>query len=156
MSKASKKQTTKETKKIMEAKWGKTVIEVYNWTAFPNLLLERQQALGLDPVQMNILLVLLKRWWLSSNMPFPGRKEIANTIGRDVSTVTRQLKKMEDKGLIERESQYRNGGQISNKYNLQGLLNKLDAFAKEEKKTQKKAKDDAERKRRGHVGKSKS
>ena len=156
MSKASKKQTTKETKKIMEAKWGKAVIEVYNWTAFPNLLLERQQALGLDPVQMNILLVLLKRWWLSSNMPFPGRKEIANTIGRDVSTVTRQLKKMEDKGLIERESQYKNGGQISNKYNLQGLLNKLDAFAKEEKQAQKKIKDDAERKRRGHVGKAKS
>jgi len=152
----SKKNSKAKEKKIMEEKWGKDVIEVYNWTAFPNLLLERQQALKLDPVQMNILLVLLKRWWLSDNMPFPGRKEIANTIGRDVSTVTRQLKNMEDNGLIVRESQFKNGGQISNKYNLQGLLDKLDFFAQEEKKEQKNAKEETERKRRGHIGKSKS
>lgn len=157
MSKVKKKKgIATETKKIMTEKWGKDVIDVYNWTAFPNLLLERQQALGLDPVQMNILLVLLKRWWLSDNMPFPGRKEIANTIGRDVSTVTRQLKAMEDNGLIMRESQFKNGGQISNRYNLQGLLDKLESFAKDEKKVQKNTKDEIERKRRGHIGKNKS
>lgn len=153
MTQTEEKSSAKKTKsKIMKEKWGKDVIDVCNWTAFPNLLLERQQALKIDPVQMNILLVLLRRWWSSGNMPFPSRKEIAETIGRDASTVTRHLKKMEDDGIIKRESQYRNGGQISNKYNLQGLLDKLENYAQEEKKRQQKITKENERNRRGYTG----
>ncbi|GHY38635.1 AsnC family transcriptional regulator [Vibrio cholerae] len=48
--------------KKLNKRWGNQVIQE-GWTAIPNVLIERQQALKLNPVEMNILLVLLKFWW---------------------------------------------------------------------------------------------
>ena len=45
--------------KSLEKKWGKNVIE-QGWTGVPNTLIERQQALELSSLDVNILLVLLK------------------------------------------------------------------------------------------------
>ena len=43
----------------LEAKWGKSVLS-RGWTGVPNTLIERQQALGLSPIEVNILLILMK------------------------------------------------------------------------------------------------
>lgn len=48
--------------KSLENKWGKNVI-AQGWTGVPNTLIERQQALGLSSLDVNILLILLKYWW---------------------------------------------------------------------------------------------
>lgn len=138
--------------KALERKWGKTTLEVDGWTAIPNLLLERQQALDIDAVKLNILLVLLKHWWEKSKMPWPSRATIGEIVGRDKSTVQKHLKAMEDRGLIQRNSRYQSaGGQTSNEYDLSGLIAELKALAKAEQKERRKRAEDDARRRRGHV-----
>ena len=138
--------------KVLERKWGEAVLKVEGWTAIPNLLLERQQALGIDAVKLNILLVLLKHWWEKTQMPWPSKTTIGEIVGRDKSTVQKHLREMETKGLITRKSRYQSaGGQTSNEYNLTGLISQLTSLAKEELKERKKRNEDDARKRRGHV-----
>ncbi|MDW3150601.1 helix-turn-helix domain-containing protein, partial [Vibrio sp. 2132-1] len=76
----------------LSKRWGKEVINE-GWTAIPNTLIERQQALKLNPTEMNILLVLLKYWWEDNKSPFPSKKTIADYINRDISTVRKTKKK---------------------------------------------------------------
>lgn len=66
-------------------------------------LLEYQQALGLDALDMNILLHLAKHWWYKDNPPFPSKGSIAEHMGVDDSTVRRRIAKMEKKGFIKRK-----------------------------------------------------
>ncbi len=109
----------------LSKRWGKEVISE-GWTAIPNTLIERQQALKLSPTEMNILLVLLKYWWEDNKSPFPSKKTIADYINRDISTVRKTMKSLEDKGLIKREARfYEKGGQSSNSYDLSGLVKNL-------------------------------
>ncbi len=35
------------------------------WTAIPSIILDKQHALGLDPIDVNILLQLAKHWWFN-------------------------------------------------------------------------------------------
>ncbi|MDX6018601.1 helix-turn-helix domain-containing protein [Shewanella indica] len=138
--------------KALEHKWGKATLDVAGWTAIPNLLLERQQALGIDAVKLNILLVLLKHWWEKTKMPWPSKATIGEIVGRDKSTVQKHLKEMETRGLVKRKSRYQSaGGQTSNEYDLTGLITQLKALAKAELKEQKKRGEEDARKRRGHV-----
>jgi hypothetical protein len=44
------------------------------WTVIPNVLIERQRALGLDSLDLNILLVLASMWWDAENPPWPSKK----------------------------------------------------------------------------------
>lgn len=138
--------------KSLESKWGKSTLEVDGWTAIPNILLERQQVLGIDAVKLNILLVLLKHWWEKSNMPFPSRAKIGDIVGRDKSTVQRHIREMEERGLLKRNERYQKaGGQTSNEYDLNGLIANLQALAKKELNERKKRTEDDSRKRRGYI-----
>lgn len=150
-------QTKKQTEvtkslRVLKSKWGKETIEVDGFTAIPNILLERQQALNIDAIKLNILLVLLKHWWEKPKMPYPAKSKIADIVGRDVSTVQRQIRAMEKQGLLSRNQRYQSaGGQTSNEYDLSGLieqLHKLSVLRLKERATQK---EDDGRKRRGHV-----
>ena len=140
----------------IKQRWGNTVIEAGNgWTAIPNFLLERQQALRIDPVQLNILLVLMKYWWNRGEEPYPSKKTIAEIVNRDRDTVRKHLKDLEDKGLIERIERYKpvsdGGGQTSNEYSLEGLIKKLSELADTEVKEQKQQEETRAMKRRGRV-----
>jgi hypothetical protein len=70
----AKLQQTKEVKELRESekKWGKEVLAP-GWTLIPNILLIKQHALGLDPVDINILLQILKHWWRADEAPFPSQ-----------------------------------------------------------------------------------
>lgn len=138
--------------KALEGKWGKATLDVEGWTAIPNLLLECQQALGIDAVKLNILLVLLKHWWEKGKMPWPSKATIGEIVGRDKSTVQKHLKEMEARGLVKRKSRYQSaGGQTSNEYDLTGLISKLKDLAKKELKERKKRGEEEARNRRGHI-----
>lgn len=138
--------------KAIERKWGKTTLDEGRWTAIPNLLLERQQALGIDAVKLNILLVLLKHWWDKSNMPWPSKANIGAIVGRDKSTVQKHLKQMEELGLVKRNKRYLSaGGQTNNEYDLTGLVTQLKDLAIEKRKVRKMREEEDARKRRGHV-----
>jgi hypothetical protein len=56
-----------------ERKWTKTLMDA-GYTVIPAVILDRQQALGLDPVDVNILLQLITHWWKADNLPYPSKK----------------------------------------------------------------------------------
>lgn len=132
----------------LSKRWGAVVNE--GWTAIPNILIERQQALQLKPTEMNIILVLLKYWWEEGKSPYPSKKTIAELINRDTTTVRKSLKRLEELGYIKRESRfYEKGGQTSNEYDLSGLVNRLKKEAKEQANIKETRKSEDARRRRG-------
>lgn len=144
----AKKPSAKTGKQKFNGKWGKNVAG-FGHTAVPNILIERQQVLKLTPVQLNILLILLKHYWEEGNHPYPSRKRIAELINRDPGTVTRNIQQMEAEGLVQRVERKTDQGQTTNLYNLDGLAARLDEIAQEEMAIAKeRAKEDG-RKRRG-------
>jgi hypothetical protein len=114
-----------------EKKWTALLMEA-GWTVLPSVILERQHALGLDAVDLNIILHLARHWWYSDNPPHPSKKTIAECMGIDQSTVRRRIARMEKDGLLKRESRYdKRYGQISNCYHFEGLIKGATPFAKE-------------------------
>ncbi|RWC26801.1 MAG: hypothetical protein EOS70_30845 [Mesorhizobium sp.] len=63
-----------------EKKWTKALMAT-GWSAFPNIIIEKQQALGLDALDMNIIIHLVQYWWLPDNLPHPSVETIAKAIG---------------------------------------------------------------------------
>ena len=136
--------------RTLEAKWGKKTVKSMGWTGIPNLLIERQQALSISPLELNILIIMMKHWWESDRMPFPSKKIIAEIINRDGSTVQRAIRNMEKNGLLERIKRGNGyGGQGSNEYNLSGLISKLQVLAEEEENRQDTQRKAEGRRRRG-------
>jgi hypothetical protein len=115
-----------------EEKWTKPLMAA-GWTVIPSVILERQQALGLDPLDVNILLQLARYWWVSDNPPRPSKSAIAACVGVDVSTVRRRIARLERDGLITRQARFRggDGGQDANAYHFDGLIREALPYAEE-------------------------
>src|SRR5262245_11325892 len=73
------------------------------WTAIPSVIFEYQTRLGLDPLDINIILHLVSHWWKKDNKPYPFKVTIANRIGVDPRTVQRRIAAMERAKFIRRE-----------------------------------------------------
>jgi len=130
-----------------EKKWSKTLMQA-GWTVIPSVILERQQALGLDQLDINILLHLAKYWWYSDSPPRPSKQAIADCIGVDKSTVRRRIARMEKDGLISRVARFdKKYGQQTNSYHFDGLIKEATPFAEEEIEARKKQKADASKRR---------
>src|SRR5258708_36675551 len=97
-----------------EEKWSRTLMDA-GWTVLPSIILEKQHALGLDAVDVNILLQLARYWWFSEKPPYPSKAAIAECINIDPSTVRRHIARMEEAGFIRREARFDKqfGGQDS-------------------------------------------
>src|SRR5438132_10752435 len=102
----AKAQTQAETLRVNEKKWGKPLMEA-GWTVVPTTLLEHQQQLGLDAVDLNILLQIAKHWWYPDQAPFPGKKALADRIGKSPRTIQRRLGAMVKAKLITRKPRTR-------------------------------------------------
>jgi DNA-binding transcriptional regulator YhcF (GntR family) len=112
------------------------------WTAIPSVILDRQLALGLDAVDINILFHLAKYWWKADNHPYPSKGRIATCMGVDPSTIRRRIARMERDGLIHRRTRFHaSGGQQTNQYIFDGLIKGATPFAIEalEDRTKKRA-----------------
>jgi len=134
-----------------EEKWTKTLMEA-GWNAIPSVIIERQQALGLDAIDMNILLHLTNYWWKADNLPRPAVGTIAATIGIKPRTVQKRIAKLEADGFLTRtERRKTRYGSDTNLYSFEGLIEKCLPFAKEKlearKARDKEEKDRAVRKR---------
>jgi hypothetical protein len=132
-----------------ELKWTKQLMDA-GWTAFPSVLLERQQALGLDATDVNVLLHLIRHWWYADNLPHPSKRTIAACMGIHERTVQRRIAQMERDGLIKRVDRYDPVyGQQTNVYDLSGLIEALRPYAEEALQTRKKRQEeDAKRRTR--------
>ncbi len=151
-------QEKKEGLRSNEEKWTLPLLQA-GWSMIPNVILERQQALGLDPIDINILLHLVRHWWRPGDKPFPSKKTIAECMGVDARTVQRHIASLEKGGLIRRitrkDPRY---GQQSNIYDLSGLIEAATPYAHEAIETrQRRREEDAERRKRktARVGGSK-
>lgn len=112
-------------------KWTKTVAES-GWTSFPSVIFERQQALQLTPLDINILLHLAGNWWDPASNPFRSKKSLALAIGVHPRTIQKRIEEMERWGYIKRI--YRRAGvgdNLPNEYDLTGLIEKITPFAQE-------------------------
>lgn len=117
--------------KVNEIKWTKTLIEA-GWTVVPNVFLERQKALGLDPVDINILMHLFSYWWEPSSKPHPSKKTIASAMNIDPRTVQRHIARLEKAGLIKREQRrISKVGSKPNVYHFDGLIKEAKPYAEE-------------------------
>ena len=115
-----------------EEKWSPALMDA-GWTVLPSIILEKQHALGLDAVDVNILLQLARHWWFSDRPPFPSKATIAECMNVDPSTVRKHVARMERDGLIEREYRFKpkKGGQDTNAYHFTGLIKSATPFAEE-------------------------
>ena len=86
--------------------------------------------MGLDVVDLGIILHLVKHWWSAAEPPFPSKRRIAQAMGISERTVQRHVAEMEAKGYVTREQQ-RLGGGRPNRYHLNGLIERLMPFAEE-------------------------
>ncbi len=130
-----------------ERKWSRNIMRT-GWTAVPAVLLEKQHALSLSPIDLNILLQLMKYWWRADDPPFPSKAAIAEAIGVSSRTVQRRITYMEELGLIERRR--RRGPLGTNAIHFDGLIRELEPHAEQmvkERERRKKAKRDQRRKK---------
>lgn len=130
-----------------ERKWTETLMRA-GWTVLPSVILDRQKAFGLDALDINILLHLAKYWWFSENPPRPSKQAIAECIGVDKSTIRRRIARMENDGLISRQSRFdKKYGQQPNSYHFDGLIEAAKPYAEEAIAARDQQKDEAAKRR---------
>jgi len=83
-----------QTLKTNEEKWSPQLWKA-GWTTIPNVIIERQKALGLDALDINIIMHLATYWWTPDNKPHPSKVTIADAMQVDPRTVQRRIAKME-------------------------------------------------------------
>ncbi len=150
--KTNKAHATKELQ-VNRQKWSPVVWDA-GWTSFPSTLIEHQKALGIDPIDMNILLHLAMYWWKRDTKPFPSKSTIADALGIHPRTVQKRMAAMESVGFVRREERRVPGqGSKTNLYHLDGLIEALRPFAQQkiDVRDARKKEDDA-RKRRKRPG----
>lgn len=130
MNEAAKK-TDVEKIRVNEAKWSKPLMAA-GWTALPSVIIEKQAALGLDAINMNIIVHLSHYWWTPGNLPRPSVDTIAAAIGVKRRTVQKRIKALHELGFIERlERRATPFGSQPNLYGFKGLIEKARPFAEE-------------------------
>ena len=143
-----------ESPTAIERKFGRAIASA-GWTAVPSILLERQDALGLDATDLAILAHLFKHWWTKDSLPCPSKGTIAKRLGITSRTVQKRIARMEDEGLVARRQRPRPGKRhASNEYELAGLMKKLEPMALEaveQRKKQEAERQERLRRKRPHL-----
>lgn len=117
--------------KMSVRKWG-TEVMAAGYTLIPNVLLERQRALGLDPVDLNILLYIISHWWTADSRAFLSKETIAAAVGRSARTVQRRVNRMKNDGILSTVARFTaTGRRTANAFDLSKLATEAAPFAKE-------------------------
>ncbi len=117
--------------RVNEKKWSKLLMDA-GWNAIPNVIIEKQAALGLDAIDMNIIIHLSHYWWRPENLPHPSVETIATAIGVKPRTVQKRIKALQELGLLKREERrFTKTGSTTNLYSFEGLIKAAQPYAKE-------------------------
>jgi hypothetical protein len=120
-----------ETLKTNEEKWSKELMAA-GWTVLPSMILEKQHALGLDAIDINIIAHLSIYWWKKANLPHPSVATIAKAVGVKPRTIQKHIKAMEASGFITRHERRQAGqGSKTNLYSFEGLIKAVTPYAQE-------------------------
>ena len=123
-----------ETLRKNEAKWSKPLMAA-GWNAIPSIIIEKQEALGLDAIDMNIIVHLSSYWWTADNLPHPSVEKIAKAVGIKPRTVQKRIKALQEVGLMTREERrHTKHGSDTNLYGFNGLIEAARPFAEEKLK----------------------
>lgn len=126
--------------KVNEKKWTVPLMKA-GWSAFPSIILEKQKALGLDALDINIIMHLVQYWWEPGNHPHPSVGTIADAIQVTERTVQKRIKALQDLGLITREERrFTKQGSMTNLYKFDGLIEQATPYALEKLEEIEKAK----------------
>lgn len=131
MSAAQKPKTSNTVDKSVAAKWSAPLAKA-GWTSFPNVIFERQHALGLTPLDINILIHLAGYWWKPGEHARPSKATLAKAINVSPRTIQKRIAAMETAGFLKRI--YRKtgvGDNDTNEYDLSGLIEAATPFAEE-------------------------
>lgn len=127
--KPTAKPTFASTDKVLEAKWGKTLLAA-GFTALPDVIFRFQKALKLKPLDVVILLHLASYWWKPNENPWPAKGTIADAIDVDARTVQRHIVHMEELGYVKRiQRKAKVGDNLTNEYDLRGLVKHAEKLA---------------------------
>jgi hypothetical protein len=125
------KKAEAETLQRNEKKWTKPLMDA-GWNAIPSIIIEKQGALGLDAIDMNIIVHLSNCWWNAENLPHPSVETIAKAIGLKPRAVQKRIKALQDLGLMTRtERRKTRFGSDTNLYSFEGLIKAATPFALE-------------------------
>ena len=117
--------------RVNEKKWSKGLMDG-GWTVLPNVLFYRQKALGLDAIDINIILHLASYWWDPEGKPHPSKATIATAMQLDPRTIQRRIARMEAANFIQREERRIPGqGSKTNIYHFDGLIDAAKPYAAE-------------------------
>ncbi len=120
-----------ETLKKNEAKWSKPLMAA-GWNAIPSIIIEKQRALGLDPIDLNIIVHLTSYWWTADNLPHPSVETIATALDLKPRTIQKRIKALQELGLMTRtERRKTKRGSDTNLYSFEGLIKAVTPFAEE-------------------------
>ncbi|GGD58868.1 helix-turn-helix domain-containing protein [Lacimicrobium alkaliphilum] len=147
---AKVKKTAEQDIKANERKWGKLLMDA-GWTAFPSIILEKQHALGLTAMDVNIILYLSTHWWEAERKPYPSKKTIAQALGVTPRTIQKRIASLEQMGFVKREYRpHELKGNDTNVYDFSGLIEATEPFA-QEKLEEKAAAQEAKKARKSRV-----
>jgi DNA-binding transcriptional ArsR family regulator len=120
-----------KTSRASADKWGREVLEL-GFCVLPSLIFRAQRRLGLNPTQLAVLLQLADFWWDAARKPFPKKVDLADRLGLSDRQVQRHIADLEAAGFVRRiERTAFHRGNISNEYDLSGLVERLKALAPE-------------------------
>lgn len=110
------------------AKWRTSLTAGFQ--VVPNVLVRAQSKLGLDPLDLAILLNITMHWWRTDELPYPQPKVIANRVGVSTRTVERRLEQLEQRGFIARLAAEKSADKLARRrIDLSGLVAKLESAA---------------------------
>lgn len=106
--------------------WSREVTR-HGYTGVPSILIRAQSRLGINAIQMNIVLQLLDYWIDPARKPFPSKRDLADRIGvKSGKTIQTNIRELEKAGLIQRElRKTASGDWNSNIYHLDGLIQRV-------------------------------
>jgi DNA-binding transcriptional regulator YhcF (GntR family) len=114
-----------------EKKWTKPLMEA-GWNAIPSIIIEKQEALGLDALEMNIIMHLSNYWWTADNLPHPSVETIAKALGVKPRTIQKRISRLQALGFMTRiERRHTRFGSDTNLYSFEGLISAVQPYAQE-------------------------
>ncbi|RXD01906.1 helix-turn-helix domain-containing protein [Sphingomonas sp. UV9] len=127
---AAKTQTDSSTDlRTNEKKWTKPLMEA-GWTAMPSVIIENQRQLGLEPLDLNIVVYLASKW-TAEGKPYPSKSTMAKAMNVHPRTIQKHIASLEAAGYIRREERRTETGSRTNIYHLDGLIKAARPFADE-------------------------
>lgn len=127
-------------KKVGPQKWGHQVWK-QGYSSVPSLLFKAQKRLKIKPVELALLMQIIDHWWEPDKRPFPSKERLAARLDLTERHVQRLIAGLEERKFVKRVVRKRaDGTQMSNEYDLTGLVDRLKELAPEFQKAEEEAK----------------